>query len=84
MYEIIYRPDVVKNDIRKLSLPVRKRIKKAIDKKLMINPIGFGKPFRNSLKGLRRLRIDDYRVIYKIRDNNQVEIVRIAHRKEAY
>lgn len=85
MYEIFYLPEVVRHQIPKLSLPVRNRIKKAIEKKLVINPIVFGKPLRHSLKGLRRLRVDDYRVIYKIDENiDRIIVVNIAHRKEVY
>ena len=85
MHEIKYLPEVVKNQISKLNLPVRNRIKKAIEKKLAIDPIAFGKPLRYSLKGLRRLRVDDYRVIYKVDENDlKVIIVKIAHRKEVY
>ncbi len=85
MYEIFYLPDVVKNQIPKLSLPIKNRVKKAIEKKLAVNPIAFGKPLRHSLKGLRRLRVDDYRVIYKIDEKiEKVLIVKIAHRREVY
>ena len=85
MYEIKYLPEVIENQIPKLTLPVKTRIKKAIEKKLMINPIVFGRPLRHSLKGLRRLRVDDYRIIYKINENSdQVIVVKIAHRKEVY
>ncbi len=85
MYEIFYLPEVIENQIPKLSLPVRRRIKKAIEKKLAINPIVFGKPLRYSLKGLRRLRVEDYRVIYKIDEHvDRVIIVKIAHRKAVY
>lgn len=83
MYKIFYLEEVIQNQIPRLSLPVRSRIKRAIEKKLAINPIAFGKPLRHSLKGLRRLRVDDYRVIFKIEENpHQVIIVKIAHRKE--
>lgn len=85
MHEILYLPEVVKKQIPKLNLPIRNRIKKAIEKKLAINPIAFGKPLKYSLKGLRRLRVDDYRIIYKIDENHKkVIIVKIAHRKESY
>lgn len=85
MYQVSYLPEVVKKQIPKLSLPVKRRIKKAIEKKLAINPISFGKPLRHSLKGLRRLRVDDYRVIYKVDENHlKVIVVKIAHRKEVY
>jgi len=85
MYKILYLPGVVRDQISGLSLPVRNRIKKAIEKKLAVNPIVFGKPLRHSLKGLRRLRVGDYRVIYKIDENEaKVVVVKIAHRKEVY
>ncbi len=85
MYEILYLPDVVKNQIPKLSLPVKRKIKKAIEKKLQVDPIRFGKPLRHSLKGLRRLRVEDYRIIYKIDENlEKVIVIQIAHRKEVY
>ena len=85
MFKIFYLPIVVKKQIPNLSLPVRNRIKKAIEKKIAINPVAFGKPLRHSLKGLRRLRVDDYRIIYKIHENvKKVTIVKIAHRKEVY
>ena len=54
-------------------------------KKLAIDPIAFGKPLQYSLKGLRRLRVDDYRIIYKVAENETaITIVKIAHRKEIY
>lgn len=85
MYKISYLPEVVKKQIPKLSLPVRNRIKKAVEKKLAIDPIAFGKPLKYSLKGLRRLRVDDYRIIYKVAENEMaLIIVKIAHRKEIY
>lgn len=85
MFEILYLPEVTTEQIPKLSLPVKNRTKKAIEKKLSVNPIAFGKPLRYSLKGLRRLRFDDYRVIYKIDENEDIVIIlKIAHRKEIY
>ena len=59
------------------------QIRKAIESKLQTNPIEFGKPLRYSLKGCRRLRVGDYRVIYKI-DENIVLIIKIGHRREVY
>lgn len=51
----------------------------------MIDPIGFGKPLRYSLKGHRRLRVSDYRIVYRIDpDANTVVIVSIKHRKDVY
>ncbi len=84
MYTIEYL-ESVKEDLRGLSKSVKERLKKAIEKKLILNPIEFGKPLQYSLKGLRRLRVEDYRIIYQIDlDIKTVLIVKIGHRKEVY
>ena len=82
MYIIEYLESVVREDIPRLG-SARSRIKKAIEEKLTRNPVEFGKPLRYSLKGCRRLRVGDFRVIYKI-DGETVLIVKIGHRKEIY
>ncbi len=85
MYEIIYLESVVKDDIKKLGLSEKKRIKKVIEEKLMIDPIRFGKPLQYSLKGCRRLRFGDWRIIYKIEKEFQtILIVKIGHRREVH
>ncbi len=83
MYKISYVEDVVKIDIPKLDAAAKKMIKETIEKKLTHNPIEFGKPLQYSLKGSRRLRIGDYRVIYTI-ESELVIIVKIGHRKDVY
>jgi len=63
------------------SKPIREMIRKAIEKKLTIDPVAFGKPLRYSLKGYRRLRVGDYRVIYKIIENKIIVlIIDVDHR----
>ena len=82
MYSIEYLQTVVTEDIPKLG-SAKSRIRKAIENKLTRNPVEFGKPLRYSLKGCRRLRVGDFRVIYKI-EKLTVVIVKIGHRKEIY
>ena len=84
IYRIEYLASVVDEDIPKLTKPVRKQIKTAIENKLASHPIEFGKPLRYSLKGARRLRVGDWRVIYKIEPPDVVLIVKIGHRREIY
>ncbi len=43
----------------------------------------YGEPLRKSLKGYWKLRVGDYRVIYKI-DGNEVWILAIINRKDVY
>lgn len=84
MYKIEYVSSV-KDDLKSISKSDKEQIKKAIEKKLATNPIEFGKPLQYSLKGLRRLRVGNYRIIFKIDEEEQtVLIVKIGHRKEVY
>jgi addiction module RelE/StbE family toxin len=84
MYSVQYLASV-KEDLRGLQKSVKEKLRKAIEKKLMLNPIEFGKPLQYSLKGLRRLRVEDYRIIYQIDlESKTVLIVKIGHRKEVY
>ena len=44
-----------------------------------------GYPLKGDLRGLRRIRVGDYRVVYEVLDGELVVlVVRIAHRREAY
>ncbi len=82
-YLIAYHQAVVKEDISKLSSTHRKRIKKAIEDKLFEHPEVFGKPLRKSLRGYRKLRVGDYRVIFRI-EKKRVKIFIIEHRRVVY
>ena len=65
-YTITYHEHVVSEDIPKLSDAWKKKIQNAIEKKVMVSPEIFGKPLRRSLTGYRKLRVGDYRVIFRI------------------
>ena len=58
----------------------RERIVAAIDQ-LAENPFA-GSILKGSLRGIYRLRVGDYRVLYELGED--VLILRIAHRREAY
>ena len=83
MFSIIYHPDVKKQDIPKLNADVRDRIKKAIETRLMTAPQEYGEPLRKTLKSYWKLRVGDYRVVFKV-DGNEILILGICHRKEVY
>lgn len=85
MYTIQYVEDVLKRDIPNLPFSVKTLIKQAIETRLVVDPIGFGKPLQYSLKGHRRLRVSDYRVVYRIEHSiKHVLIVAIKHLKDVY
>jgi mRNA interferase RelE/StbE len=84
-YRIEYSADVVKDDLKRLSKPIAVRIRKAIEAKLMTDPYVFGKPLRHDLKGARRLRVGDYRIVYEIEEEwKTVFILTIRHRRDVY
>ena len=83
IFDVFYHIDVVAIDIPKLSTSDKNKIKKAIEEKLIYHPEIFGKPLRRSLKGYRKLRVGDYRVIYRI-EGIRVKILCIGHRSVVY
>ena len=84
-YTVEYIEAVVKQHIPSLPKTVKVLIKKAIEERLATDPVAFGKPLRYSFKGPRRLRVGDYRIVYRIDPHcNNVTIVAILHRKDVY
>ncbi len=64
---------------------IRKRIEKAIEERLTTNPNDYGKPLIKEWKDYRRLRVGDYRIIYKVYEEKIVVlIVEIDNRKVVY
>lgn len=82
-YSVRYEKRVVSEDIPALSKVFRGRIQKAVEEKLVYEPEVFGKPLRNSLKNYRKLRVGDYRVIFRI-SKKEVLILCIGHRSRVY
>lgn len=83
-YRILFDELVLKEDLPRFDPPAQKRILKAIRRKLTTAPESFGKPLAGKLKGLWRLRVGDYRIIYKIwNDRVVVYVVMIGYRRDA-
>ena len=52
---------------------------------LSANPHPVGKPLKLGLKGLHSARRGDYRIIYRIHDNqHRIDVLAIEHRSDAY
>jgi mRNA interferase RelE/StbE len=82
-FQIHYHESVIKEDIPRLSASTKVRLKTAIEHKLMTHPETYGKPLRKSLKSYRKLRVGDYRVIFRIQ-NQAVKVILIQHRSVVY
>ena len=80
---IKYHPKVKSEDIPGLSFNISVRIENAIRNRLMVNPIKYGFYLRGTLRGYRKLRVGDWRIIYRIVDK-EIRIIAIGNRKDVY
>ena len=81
-YEVVLTAEA-EEFLKKHDISVRRRIE---NKLLMLekNP-ELGKPLTAILRGLRSLRIGDYRVIYQIKNAELIVLViKIGHRRNVY
>ena len=70
-------------EVAAVPQPARNRIVEAIDG-LREQPLA-GAPLKGALRGLRRLRVGDYRIVYQALDDEMIVlIVRAAHRRDVY
>ncbi len=83
MFEILYHHLVIDDDIPKLPSAWKKKIRQAIESRLTTEPSLYGKPLRRSLKNYRKLRVGNYRVIFRI-EGSSVKIFIIEHRTAVY
>ena len=83
LFELRYHHDVKSLDIPLLDAKLRTRIKNAIERRLTTSPHLYGEPLRKTLRGYWKLRVGDYRVVFKIA-GEEVWILGIIHRKNVY
>ncbi|MBI4594944.1 MAG: type II toxin-antitoxin system RelE/ParE family toxin [Candidatus Tectomicrobia bacterium] len=82
-FQLVYHAYVKTIDIPKLDSRIRSRVKKAIESRLLIAPQQYGVPLKRTLKGYWKLRVGDYRVVFKLL-GSEILILGIIHRKEVY
>lgn len=82
-YRILLHEDVEKVDLPALSTDMKRRIKQAFEDRLLTHPDFYGKPLSGWLAGMRKLRVGDWRIIYRIVDD-EVRILIIGHRSKVY
>ncbi len=81
-YSIRIKEKAVK-ELRRIAKPDRVRIVAAIDR-LAGNPM-LGIPLKGNLRGLKRLRVGSFRVLYEVQETALVVLViRVAHTTSAY
>lgn len=70
-------------ELRRIAKTDRRRLVEAIGR-LLESPF-LGNALRGGLRGLRRLRLGDYRVLYDVQEDALIVlVVRIAHLRDVY
>ena len=82
-YRLSYHADVKKTDLPKIDNKNKAMIKRAIEERLATQPEKYGSPLRRTLKGYWKLRVGDYRVVFKI-SGYDIFILGIMNRKIVY
>jgi mRNA interferase RelE/StbE len=81
-YRLLYHP-LVAEDIENLPENIKDRLREAIEKRLAADPVRAGRPLKQSLAGHRKMRVGDYRVIYRVQGDVTM-VLKIGHRKDVY
>lgn len=82
-FTLVYHPEVKKQDIPGLNRDISKRIQRAIESRLTTEPERYGEPLRRTLKGYWKMRVGDYRVVFKVA-KTEVWIFAIINRRDVY
>jgi len=80
-YRLVYTNRAA-NDIEKLDIVARRRLKKALEK-LASSPLDYSTKLIDPKIGEYRFRIGDYRVIFDL-IGEEIIILRVGHRREIY
>lgn len=82
-FRLTYHSAVASEDLPSIPGNLRRRIAAAIETRLTETPEQFGAPLRKTLKGYWKLRVGDYRVVFKVM-SAEIRILAIRHRKHVY
>jgi mRNA interferase RelE/StbE len=83
MWNVIIHRLVLTEDFKKIDHASRRLILKTIHKKLTHDPEHYGSPLSGDYKGYWRLRVSDYRVIYRIvKDQVLVLVIKVGIRRD--
>jgi mRNA interferase RelE/StbE len=74
IFELRYTSDAAA-DIKALDGSVRNQLRKVLEKKLAVDPEGYGLPLRGSLAGYWKHQFGNHRIVYRIHPQHQVVVV---------
>jgi mRNA interferase RelE/StbE len=75
-------PGEIRELIRTMHPFLKKRVKSSL--KMILSDPYLGKALLNELGGLRSFRVSSFRIIYRIKNPKQIELVAIGPRQRIY
>ncbi len=75
-------PDDIAGQIRGMHPHLKKKIKASLQ--TILNNPSSGKYLKDELEGLWSFRVSKFRIIYRVADKKQIEIIAIGPRKHIY
>ncbi|MEW6377451.1 MAG: type II toxin-antitoxin system RelE/ParE family toxin [Thermodesulfobacteriota bacterium] len=81
MYKLVV-PGHIRELIRTMHPSLKKKIKSSL--KMILSDPYLGKALLDELAGLRSFRVSSFRIIYKIKDSEQIELIAIGPRGRIY
>jgi mRNA interferase RelE/StbE len=81
MYKLVVPKDV-KELIRTMHPSLKKKVKASL--KIILSEPYSGKTLMDELSGLRSFRISSFRIIYRIKEPEQIELVAMGPRERIY
>lgn len=82
-FKVQLEKTVVEKDLKKIDNADWHRLKKAIAEKLTTQPHQFGQNLRTPLQKYRKLRVGDWRIVYRV-ETKTVKIFAIQPRAVVY
>jgi mRNA interferase RelE/StbE len=80
-FELRYMPDAAA-EIKALDGSLRNRLRKVLEKKLALDPEGYGLPLRGSLAGYWKHQFGNHRVVYRIDPERHVVVCAVGARMQ--
>ena len=83
MWQVKIHRLVLEDDFKAISVSDQKTILQTIQKKLTVDPQHYGQPLRGEFMRYWRLRVEDYRVIYRIvKEQVVVFVIKVGIRRD--
>lgn len=83
MWTVLIHPLVLSEDLKRFDPPIQRRLLQTLRKRLSVDPKSYGEPLHGELAGLWKLRVGEYRVVYRIVEKRiEVLVLKIGIRRD--